>query len=171
MVSWIACGLRRQTREASAVNVFWFGVRHLAVLYPVFLRSELTPVNPLSPLDKPSDLAFDVCIPFHETDTQPHVQVFEAINVFLTKHRISNDTEAFSCPSQYLPWRRMPFECELSSGSSKYVLGRFFENPHEHLSPALECWVSDHYNGEDLMVGNRGTHCFRNNPVTALERL
>lgn len=117
-----------------------------------------------------------MCTPFHETHTEPHVQVFKAVKVFLTKHRISNATEAFSCPSQYLPRRRKPFEWELSSGSSKYVLGRkkrsrSFENPHERLSPALEHWVSDHYNGEDLMVGKRETHCFRNNPVTALERL
>lgn len=151
MVSCIAWGLR-QTREASAVNAFWFGVRHLAVLYPVFLRSELTPVNPLSSSDKPGDLAFDVCTPFHETDTEPHVQVFKAINVFLTKHRISNATEAFRCSSQYLQWRRKPFECELSSGSNKYVLGRkkssrSLESPQELLSPALERWVSDSLQG------------------------
>lgn len=114
----------------------------------MFLRSELTPVNPFSLSDKPGDLAFDVCTPFHETDTEPHIQVFKAINVFLTKHRISNATEAFRCPSQCLQRRRKPLECELSSGNNKCVLGRkkrskSLENPQELLSPALERWVSD----------------------------
>lgn len=79
----------------------------------MLLRSEITSVNPFSLSGKPGDLAFDEYMFFHETDIEGHVQVFKTTHVFLTRYTISNATEAFSCPSQYLQRRRELFEYEL----------------------------------------------------------